>query len=93
MPIVLRHIYSLAGNSNHDPIISSHSAGTNGVKPAPGEKVNSEKYSLPVIDLYSVSLENKHLLTADGVHFTPDGYKKLAGKIVETLQEKIPELK
>lgn len=53
----------------------------------------AEKYSLPVIDLYSVSLENKHLLTADGVHFTPDGYKKLAGKIVETLQEKIPELK
>jgi len=53
----------------------------------------ADKYNLPVIDLYSVALENAHLLTGDGVHFTPEGYNKLAEKIVETLQEKVPELK
>lgn len=53
----------------------------------------ADKYNLSVIDLYSVALENAHLLTGDGVHFTPEGYNKLAEKIVETLQEKIPELK
>ena len=48
----------------------------------------AEKYDLPVIDLYSVAEENANLLTNDGVHFTPDGYKKLSAKIIEELKNK-----
>mgnify|MGYP003288864260 CR=1 FL=1 len=52
-------------------------------------KIASEvagKYNLPVIDLYNVSLENKHLLSADGVHFTAEGYDALADKILKELK-------
>ena len=45
----------------------------------------AKKYDLPVIDLYTVSINNKDLLTEDGVHFTKAGYEKLAEKILETL--------
>ena len=49
----------------------------------------AEKYGLGVIDLHKVSLENKHLLATDGVHFTTDGYTLLAKEIVSVLREKI----
>ena len=52
-------------------------------------KIASEvagKYNLPVIDLYDVSLENKHLLSSDGVHFTAEGYDALADKILKELK-------
>ena len=45
----------------------------------------AKKYDLPVIDLYTVSINNKDLLTEDGVHFTKAGYEKLEEKILETL--------
>ena len=45
----------------------------------------AKKYDLPVIDLYTVSINNKDLLTEDGVHFTKAGYEKLGEKILETL--------
>lgn len=41
----------------------------------------AEKYGLPIIDLYSTSVEITELHT-DGVHFTDDGYKKLAEQII-----------
>ena len=45
------------------------------------------KYNLPVIDLYSITYENRELISQDGVHLTPEGYEKIAIKIVTQLQE------
>lgn len=45
----------------------------------------AEKYSLKVIDIHTLSVENKHLLS-DGVHFVNDGYKIFAEKIVSELK-------
>ena len=42
----------------------------------------AEKYHLPVIDLYTVTENNKELLTGDGVHFTVEGYKIIAKEII-----------
>lgn len=47
----------------------------------------AEKYSLPVIDLYSVTEENKDKLTEDGVHPTEELYKRLAAVILEKIEE------
>ena len=44
---------------------------------------------LDIIDLYRVSVENKHLLSQDGVHFTQDGYKLFGEEIVRVLSESI----
>ncbi|MBR2432210.1 MAG: SGNH/GDSL hydrolase family protein [Clostridia bacterium] len=44
------------------------------------------KYGLPVIDLYSVSVEFSELRQADGVHFSPEGYKKFAERIILDLK-------
>lgn len=41
------------------------------------------KYNLPVIDLYTTSKEAQEFLSDDGVHFTLEGYRILAKKIVE----------
>lgn len=49
-------------------------------------KKTAEKYNLPIIDLYSVSVEFASLRTEDGVHFTYAGYEKLAEKILEDLK-------
>lgn len=46
----------------------------------------AKKYELPVIDLYTVSINNKDLLSEDGVHFTKAGYEKLTEEIVETIK-------
>ncbi len=47
----------------------------------------SEKYNLPVIDLYSVSKAISEYLSEDGIHFVDEGYKIFADKIIkETLQ-------
>jgi len=55
-------------------------------------KVASEiakKYNIPVIDLYSVSLEAAELLSADGVHFTRPGYDALADEVIRAVSEVI----
>jgi len=51
-------------------------------------KAVAEKYGLPIIDLYRVSQEHKELLSQDGVHFTAEGYEKLAEEILKTLKNK-----
>ncbi|MBQ8814769.1 MAG: hypothetical protein IJZ85_09775 [Lachnospiraceae bacterium] len=48
----------------------------------------AEKYGLPVIDLFTVSKEYFHLISQDGVHFTPEGDEVLARSIVEAIQDK-----
>lgn len=44
------------------------------------------KYNLPVIDLYSASIECFDLISSDGVHFTEEGYKKMAVKILDVIR-------
>lgn len=38
----------------------------------------AEKYGLPILDFYAVSLSNANWLIADGVHFEKEGYYALA---------------
>jgi lysophospholipase L1-like esterase len=49
--------------------------------------VVAKKYNLPVIDLYTVSVNNKDLLSEDGVHFVDAGYEKLAQEILDKISE------
>ncbi len=44
---------------------------------------------LEVIDLYTVSHENKNLLCDDNVHFTEEGYDVLAKAVLENLKNRI----
>jgi len=53
----------------------------------------AKKYNLPVIDVYSVTEKNKNLLSADGVHFTSEGYQIIAEAVVEKITEMLPEYK
>lgn len=43
----------------------------------------SKSKKLEILDFYSVSEENKHLQSSDGVHFSEEGYRLLAYKILE----------
>ena len=45
----------------------------------------AEKYSLPIIDLYTLSVEKVDLRSGDGVHYTPDGYACFADYILQNL--------
>lgn len=45
------------------------------------------RQKLPVVDLYAPTLENRHLLSSDGVHFIPDGYDLIAQTILTFLAE------
>ncbi len=47
----------------------------------------AKRYELPVLDLYTVSYENRHLLLPDGVHYTPEGYELLANTIHRFLRD------
>ena len=49
----------------------------------------AKKYCLPVIDLYSVTKARAELLSPDGVHFLPEGYRLLAEAIVERVKEQL----
>ncbi|MBO5285743.1 MAG: SGNH/GDSL hydrolase family protein [Clostridia bacterium] len=48
----------------------------------------AKKYNLPVIDLFTVSKENKNLIT-DGVHFENAGYELFAKKIISVINDYI----
>ncbi len=43
----------------------------------------ASKYSLSVIDLYSITKSDSELLSSDGVHLTPEGYQLLADELVK----------
>ncbi len=45
--------------------------------------------NLPIIDLYTVSEKNEHLLYADGVHFMDDGYIALAEEVLSSISKLI----
>ena len=46
----------------------------------------AEKHGMSVIDLYSVSVENVALRTSDGVHFSADGCRRFAERIVADIR-------
>ena len=48
----------------------------------------AEKYSLPVIDLYTASKDDR-LLLDDGVHLTDDGYGLLAKEIIKHIEKEL----
>lgn len=48
-----------------------------------------EKYALPVVDLYSLTKENAHLLAPDGVHWVEEGYVKIARELLDRVKEAI----
>ena len=45
------------------------------------------KYGLPVIDLYAASLKYFSFITADGVHFSEEGYQKLAKEFLNEINK------
>ncbi|MBO5938260.1 MAG: SGNH/GDSL hydrolase family protein [Clostridia bacterium] len=45
----------------------------------------AEQYALPAIDLYSLSRAHAELLSEDGVHWQPEGYRHLARAIFQAL--------
>ena len=49
----------------------------------------AKEFSLSVIDFYSPSANNPSLLSADGVHFTQEGYGLLAKTALEALKDVI----
>ena len=48
------------------------------------ELADSKK--LPIVDLYTASEKNRHLQSADGVHFTELGYRVLANEVLRELK-------
>ena len=52
----------------------------------------AKTYGLLVIDLYSVSLQYAGLRADDGVHYTQEGYEKLAERLVEAVSKIFPKL-
>ena len=50
-------------------------------------KAIADELSLPVIDLYEVAMKHNDLHTQDKIHFTIEGYTRLAEKIVSFLEE------
>lgn len=54
------------------------------VRNAIAEKL-AKKHGLPVLDLYTVALENENLHSPDGVHFTAEGYERMAAYILEAI--------
>ena len=45
----------------------------------------AQKYNLPVIDLYTVAINNSEYHIPDGVHFNAEGYNLLAKCILESI--------
>lgn len=49
----------------------------------------AKKYNLPIIDFYSITKKNSHLLFSDGVHFLPEGYQLLADELINNVDRYI----
>ena len=81
IPIALVLTTSVADSDNERVIARNESV-----------KVIAEKYNLPVIDLYSVSVQYGKMHSADGVHYTEEGYEKLAQKLLEFVYEIIGKI-
>lgn len=47
----------------------------------------AKRFNLPIIDLYTVSEENKEFISDDGVHFLEKGYQILANEVLSVVKE------
>lgn len=47
----------------------------------------AERFNLPIIDLYTVSKENKELISNDGVHLFEEGYRILANEVLSAVKK------
>lgn len=47
----------------------------------------AKRFNLPIIDLYTVSEENKEFISDDGVHFLEKGYQILANEVLGVVKE------
>lgn len=47
----------------------------------------AKRFNLPIIDLYTVSEENKEFISDDGVHFLEKGYQILANEVLNVVKE------
>jgi len=66
-PLVLALTTSIVGEGNERVIVRNETV-----------KAIAAKYHLPIIDLYAASVKHFSLLTEDDVHFTEEGYQKMA---------------
>jgi len=78
-PVELVLSTNVAGPDNERVIVRNESVRT-----------VAEKYGLPVIDLYSASVQCAELRCDDGVHYSEQGYMKLAEKLLESIGEILP---
>lgn len=51
----------------------------------------ADRHQIPVIDLFTITAENKHLLKEDGVHFLPEGYELVASTIIDAISGALPK--
>lgn len=52
----------------------------------------AQKYELPIIDLYQASVEHVSLRSEDGVHFTTQGYEKMAQVLLDSIYQIVPAM-
>ena len=78
-PVVLALSTSVEGPDNERVIARNESV-----------RAVAKKYSLPVIDLYSTSVQYADFRCEDGVHYSEQGYVKLAEKLLESILEIVP---
>ena len=83
----VREILSMAPSTPLILVLSTYTSTEPERVPLRNEAVRkiAKRLALPVLDLYTTSLEHQELLSEDGVHFTPEGYEVLARKILSDL--------
>ena len=88
---MLRFLRDLFPETPIFPVLTTTVASGNGksVVAARNDVVRklAQKYDLPVIDLYDVSLSSGNFISHDGIHPTQEGYELLAKKILKVLEE------
>lgn len=80
-PLILALTTSVAGSRNERVIVRNAAV-----------REIAEKYKIPIVDLYAVSVEYVGLRCNDGAHFSAEGYEKLAEKLLEAIYKIVPEL-
>ena len=75
-PLVLALSTSVAGEFNERVIVRNETV-----------KKIAAKYHLPIIDLYEASVKNFSFITEDKVHFSEQGYEKLAEEFLKEINK------
>ncbi len=51
----------------------------------------AKRHNIPVDDLFPITKENPSLIGPDHIHLTPEGFETVAKKVVESMEEYLPE--